>query len=113
MKDLRVEKLANTLLTYSVRIQPGEKLMIETHGTSTVDMVQALIARATDLGAIPFWMNMDTRYVRRFLKGAKETQVQSWGTLHKSLMEQMNAFIGIRDPENAMELSDLSKEATT
>src|SRR3989338_5875361 len=85
--------------------------MIETHGTSTQEVVQALIVRATELGAIPFWVNMDTRYVRRFLKGAKEEQVQGWGKLHKMMMSEMDAFLAIRDSENAMELSDVSKEA--
>ena len=29
MRDLRIEKLANNLLTYSVNIQKGENILIE------------------------------------------------------------------------------------
>lgn len=111
MKDPRVAKLANTLLTYSVRIQPGEKLMIETQGPSTQEIVQELITRCTELGGIPLWVNMDARLTRRFLKGAKENQIKAWGELHNSMMKQMDAYLAIRDPENVMEMSDLSKEA--
>lgn len=32
MKDFRIEKLANNLLTYSVKIQKGDNILIEVLG---------------------------------------------------------------------------------
>ncbi len=38
MKDLRIEKLANNLLTYSVNIQKGENILIEVLGEDGIPL---------------------------------------------------------------------------
>ena len=43
MKDLRYEKLANNLLTYSVNIQKGDNILIEVLGEDGIDL--AIIKR--------------------------------------------------------------------
>ena len=38
MKDIRIEKLANNLLTYSVNIQKGENILIEVLGEDGIPL---------------------------------------------------------------------------
>jgi len=42
MKDLRLEQLAYNLVNYSVRVQPGENILINAKG-ETPDLVAALV----------------------------------------------------------------------
>lgn len=43
MKDPRLEKLAHLLVNYSVRVQPGENILINAKG-EVPDLVQALVS---------------------------------------------------------------------
>ena len=43
MKDIRIEKLANNLLTYSVDIKEGENILIEVLGEEAIPLAKELI----------------------------------------------------------------------
>ena len=45
MKDFRIEKLANNLLTYSVNIQKGDNILIEVLGEDGIDLAKELIKK--------------------------------------------------------------------
>ena len=51
MKDIRYEKLANNLLTYSVNIQKGEHILIEILGEEGIPLAKEIIKEAEKLGA--------------------------------------------------------------
>ena len=53
MKDLRYEKLANNLLTYSVDVKKGDNILIEILGEEAIPLAKELIKRAEELGAKP------------------------------------------------------------
>ena len=55
MKDFRVEKLANNLLTDSVKIQKGDNLLIEIIGEDGILLAKELIKKAEELGARPYF----------------------------------------------------------
>ena len=40
MKDLRIEKLANNILTYSVNIQKGENILIDILGEDAISLAK-------------------------------------------------------------------------
>ncbi len=46
--DARVRKLAHNLIAHSLKLQPGEKVLIETRGLN-VSLVQALVQEALSL----------------------------------------------------------------
>ena len=55
MKDSRIEKLANNLLTYSVNIQRGDNILIELLGEDGIPLAKELSKKAELLGAKPYF----------------------------------------------------------
>ncbi len=55
MKDPRHARLAEQLVRYSVRVQPGEIVYIELKGLETLDLGREIIRAATEAGGVPFW----------------------------------------------------------
>ena len=53
MKDPRIEKLAEMLINYSVDLQPGENILIETTGKAD-DLTKELIKATYKAGGVPF-----------------------------------------------------------
>lgn len=110
MKDIRYEKLANNLLTYSVKIQKGENILIEIIGEQGIPLAKELIKKAEELGARPYFNIISYEVLREFLKNADEEQIKMYAKHDKAKMEDMDAYIGIRATENNAELNGISKE---
>lgn len=110
MKDVRYEKLANNLLTYSVKIQKGENILIEIIGEQGIPLAKELIKEAEKLGARPYFNIISYEVLREFLKNADEEQIKMYAKHDKARMEDMDAYIGIRATENNAELNGISKE---
>jgi aminopeptidase len=110
MKDQRNEVLANILLTYSVDLQPGEKIMLEIRGQETLELAKEIIKQATQLGGVPFWYYNDSSVTRRFVQGASEAQVEAFGQLHLKLMKEFDAWLGLYAPDNPFEFADVEAD---
>ena len=110
MKDIRYEELANRLLTYSIKIQKGENILIEIIGEEGVPLAKELIKEAEKLGARPYFNIINYEVLREFLKNADEEQIKMYAKHDKARMEDMDAYIGIRATENDAELNGISKE---
>ncbi|WP_147532649.1 aminopeptidase [Bacillus marasmi] len=106
MKDPRIEKLANNLINYSVRLQKGEKVLIENFGLQR-ELVTALVKAAYDAGGYPFVLLKDHQVDRSLLLGAKEEQFDLMADFEANVMSQMDAYIGLRSGDNINELSDV------
>jgi len=65
MKDIRYEKLANNLLTYSVNIQKGEHILIEILGEEGIPLAKQIIKEAE---------NTINNYVNRLQKMAQDEE---------------------------------------
>ena len=85
MKDQRNETLANILLTYSIDLQPGDKLFLEIRGWESLELAREVIRQATRLGGVPFWWYNDPWLGRPWVDGASEEQMKAFGEMH--LME--------------------------
>ncbi len=109
MKDPRVAKLADILIGYSTRVQPGEKVLIE--ATEIPDeVVNALVNRIAEAGGLPFVTRKSNSVLRALLHNATEEQMRLTGEFEKARMEQMDAYLGLRGAENNAELSDVPDE---
>ena len=74
--DPRVKKLSELLTSYSCRLQPGEKVLIDYEGEETKPLVRQLIKDAYKLGAKPYVNHRDSAVLREILLGAEEEQIQ-------------------------------------
>lgn len=110
MKDLRIEKLANNLLTYSVNIQKGDNILIEILGEDGIPLAKELIKRAEELGAKPQFNIVNYEMLREMLKNANEEQIKLYGEIDAKRMKKMDAYIGIKATSNTAELNGISKE---
>lgn len=110
MKDLRIEKLARNLLNHSIKLQKGERLLIEIIGTEAVPLGKELIKQAESIGAFPFFNIIDYEIMREMLTNCTEEQIQIYAKHDLQRMKDMDAYIGIRDSTNTAELNGISKE---
>ena len=109
MKDARVEKLAHTLINYSVRLQPGEKILIEVLGLE-IPLAQALVRSAYEAGGVPFLSVVNHTLLREILKGFTVDQADAMARWDRARMADMQVYIGIKAGENAAEFSDVPSD---
>jgi aminopeptidase len=106
MPDPRIARLADVLIGYSTRLQPGEKILIETFDAPD-EIVTALIERVAVGGGVPFVQSHSNRVLRALYTNATAEQMQLIGDLDLARMKHMDAYIGLRGSQNALELADV------
>ena len=72
--DFRQEKLAHNLVTYSIDMKKGEKVLIEASGCD-YQLVACLVREVYKGGGLPFVSYEDKRIKRELLKNIKEDQL--------------------------------------
>jgi aminopeptidase len=106
MRDPRIEKLAKTLIQYSVKLQPGEKILIEVLGLE-LPLAKELIRQAYLAGGQPFVTVKDHEILRELLLECSEEQIQTMAKYEVDRMRDMDAYIGLRSGHNISEFSDV------
>lgn len=109
MKDPRIAKLAKNLINYSVRLQKGEKVLIENFGLQK-ELVTALVKEAYAAGGYPFVSLKDHQVDRSLLLGAQEEQFNLMAEFEANVMSKMDAYIGLRSGDNINEQADVSDD---
>jgi Leucyl aminopeptidase (aminopeptidase T) len=109
MPDPRVARLADVLISHSTRLEPGEKVFIESFDAPD-EIIAALVDRATQAGAMPFVETRSNRVLRALYRNATAEQMTAIGELELARMEKMDAYIGIRGSQNALEMADVPAE---
>lgn len=104
-KDERLNKLAKSILTNSVKLQAGEKIYIETSGSLTVDLLAAFVEECIKMKAVPFYYYNDAYLQNSLIKNADESQIAEFARIHTGIMEQMDAYIGVRCNDNPFDAS--------
>lgn len=110
MKDVRIEKLANNLLNYSVKLQKGENILIEMLGEDGIPLGIELIKQAEKMGANPQFNIIDYKVLREMLMNCSEQQIKLYSKHDTQRMQEMDVYIGIRSNSNTSELNGISKE---
>jgi len=109
MIDQRLKTLANRLVNYSCKLKAGENCLIEMTGFDKV-FVDELIKEVYAVGANPFVWLRDASVQRHMLMNCNEAQLRIMAELDSKLMSQMQAYIGVRAPENSFESADVPVE---
>jgi len=109
MKDPRVAKLADILVSYSARVQPGEKVLIEAYDIPD-DVVTTLVERVAEAGGLPFVTIKRNKVLRALYQNATEEQMRLTGEFERVRMAEMDAYLGVRGAENSTEMCDVPDE---
>ncbi|HWJ80405.1 MAG TPA: aminopeptidase [Niallia sp.] len=109
MKDPRIDQLAKNLIQYSIRLQKGEKVLIENFGLQK-ELVKALVREAYAVGGYPFVSLKDNDVNRSLLLGAEEEQYAMMAEFEANVMSKMDAYIGLRAGDNINEHADVPAE---
>lgn len=106
MFDPRMKKLADLLVSYSTKVRPGERVLIEAYDVPD-EMVTLLINRVAEAGGLPFAQTYSQKVLRALYMNATEEQSKIYGTRDLEFMKEMQAYIGIRGGFNINETSDV------
>jgi aminopeptidase len=106
MQDPRFDKLANTLINHSTKLQRGENVLIEAFDIPS-DMTVALLRAAQNAGANPMVNLRQGAVQRALLQGATEEIMNLNADVALHQMSQVQVYIGVRGALNTAELSDV------
>lgn len=106
MTDPRLEKLADIIINYSLKIKKGEKLLIETTDCGD-DMAKALVNKTYEAGGIPLVNTFFTSVRRAIINGLDDASVEAWTKYDEDKMKDMQAYVSVRGNYNNLELIDV------
>ncbi len=109
MIDERNKKLAKILLEHSVKLQRGEKILIEMLGTDCSDLAIELIKQSKEIGAIPLFNIIDYKVLKELLLNCNKEQIIEYAKYDLIKMQNADAYIGIRST-NTKDLEGISTE---
>ena len=106
MKDPRLQRMAHGLINYSVKLQPGEKILIEVIDAG-IPLALEVVGEAYRVGGVPFTIVRNKRLDRQIMLGATRGQLDRMAQYELFQMKEMDAYIGIRGAENNNETADV------
>ncbi len=106
MRDPRITKLAQTLVHYSCKVKPGEKVWVDLSDTGP-ELGEALAKEVFQAGGLPIIRVQDTRVQRQLMMGYTEEQLNFLGDEDAALMAKCACYIGVRGGLNAFETADV------
>lgn len=107
--DPRYIELAQLLCSFSIRLQPQEKLLIDA-GDVPREAVLAIVKNARQRGAIPFVNLRDAAIQREIIREGSVEAFEMDASVLMRQMEKMDAYIGLRGSHNIFESSDVPPE---
>lgn len=109
MTDPRINILARSLIRYSVRLQAGERLLIDNIGNE-LPLCRALINEAYAVGGIPFVNITNNQLQASWLAQSTEEQLKLQAEWELARMKSVQAYIGVRAGDNINELSGVGAD---
>ncbi len=110
VNDLRLRKLADTIVNYSCRLKKGEKILISINGYEAEPLLKLIIKEVYKVGGIPFVEIKSPSVEREILLNASKDQIIAHAEVEAKRMEMMDAYVGIGASPNSAELSDVPSE---
>lgn len=109
MKDPRLVKMAEGLVNYSVKLQKGEKILIEVIEQG-IPLALAIVKEVYRVGGFPFILTRNKQLERQLMMNASREQLEKTLEFELHQMKEMNAYLGIRAAVNANETADVPAE---
>ena len=109
MNDPRYDQLAKLLVGFSVKLQKGEKVLIDSFDVPD-EMTIALVRAARAIGAVPLVQVHHARISRELSREAQEEGYDIHSAVQLAQMKKMHAYIAFRGGDNMTEMSDVPAE---
>lgn len=109
MRDERIGKIADNLLSYSLDVQPKEHIMIMVVDEGEPLAIE-LVKRLYEKGAYPHLRFVRPKVQREWLKGLTEEQIVQTVQWEQDMWFGMDGYIGIHGETNDSEMKDVPKE---
>lgn len=109
MLDSRLSQLARNLTNYSIRLQPGERVLIDAFDVPD-DIIVELLRAIREINAIPYVNLNHARVAREIALEATEDQIRLHSVVELQRMKSMDAYIALRGSMNIFESSDVPSE---
>lgn len=106
MLDPRMKKLAEVLVSYSCKVQPGERVQIDAFDIPD-DMVTCLVREVVAAGGIPFVETIHAAVRRALVMDCTDEQLSVLQKRDLEHMKEMNCYIALRGGKNIYEQSDV------
>lgn len=104
-----IEKYADLLVNYSLNIQSGEKLFIEST-TLAEPLVREVFRKATQKGALVEYQLAFSEENKIRLDNSEPEQLKHIPVLYNHAMEHFDAYLKIMAPHNLVEIKNLDAE---
>ncbi len=98
--DPRIEKLADVLVNYSVKVKKNENVMVECTGDQCVLLMEAVVNQVFKAGGFPFYNISDERIDRNLLENSSPEMWKMYTKIKKPQMKKMDCYIAIRGQQN-------------
>ena len=109
MIDQRIDRIADILINHCCKLQPGERVYIETSDTPS-DVICSLIEKTAEAGGIPFARTTISRVGRSLCMHASIEQMKIMSRCDLELVKEAQYCISIAGSENTAEYSDVPDE---
>ncbi|WNB91580.1 aminopeptidase [Bacillus sp. NEB1478] len=109
MRDERLTTLAKTLLTHSLKLEKGQKLLI-TSFIAGKPLVKELVRETYAIGAYPYVQLADEEITRELMLGSSKEHTEPQVKWDLNRMEDVDAYISIQCKNNDAEFTDISSE---
>ena len=107
--DPRMKKLAELLVGYSTKVQPGERVLIDAYEVPS-EMVALLVDCVAEAGGLPFAESHEQRVRRALYMHATEEQMKLLGDRDLEFMKHIQCYIALRGGSNVNEMSDVPED---
>ena len=101
-----MQKLADLLVNYSCKVQPGERVQIDAFDIPD-EMACALIQSVVQAKGLPFVENIHPRVRRTLVMNCTQDQLQTLQDRDLEHMKKMDCYIAVRGGQNITENSDV------
>ena len=109
MIDERLKRMARTVVDYSLKIKPGEKVLIDSTKNCT-DMLKYMIKLLDARGAIPLVCLEENDIKSILIKHGSKEQFEIMKEAKVALLNKVDVYINMMDSDNCFDMSDVPAE---
>ncbi|MBQ9024313.1 MAG: aminopeptidase [Bacilli bacterium] len=109
MIDPRLEKMAHTIIEHSLKIQPGERVLIDSTKNCS-EMIKYMVRLIASKGAIPLVSLKETDIKRELIINGSKEQFELMKIQDEAILNNVDVYINMMDSDNCYDMSDIPDE---